>query len=236
MLLPLLAVGVAAAGVAEGVAAAGVAAAGVAAAGVAAGAAGRSGGGGEEAAAGAAASKMGGDAVAMFKYAMSVHKGRGKLEYRFVDLHKMEIVIKKVGGATHEKPAIHGGGMFVTYGDLEEENRYQMWIGQEWEDNEDSQSILKARIDIKKRSAGYETYAETDDVTVASSGKNQSLVVVPYKKVQAFLAQRVGYKVLPNYIGDEEEEDEVAHSEEEEEEVAHSDSEEEEVAHSDSEE
>lgn len=52
--------------------------------------------------------------------------------------------------------------MYVTYEDLSDLNRYQMWVGQEWADTPDSQSIKAARAIIKKRSDKLKTYEDCD--------------------------------------------------------------------------
>jgi hypothetical protein len=79
----------------------------------------------------------------------------------------------KVGGDKNPGP-VHRG-LFVTYDTLSERKRYQMWIGQTWQNIEDSPSIKAARASIKKRSAGLDTYAKGDVVKVVSSGKGPTM-------------------------------------------------------------
>jgi hypothetical protein len=158
---------------------------------------------------------MDGDMAAQLKYACTVQKGRGKLEYKFVDTETMEIISKLVGGEKNPGPVAHGKGMFVTYEDLSELNRYQMWVGQEWADTPDSQSIKAARASINKRSDKLKTYEDCDTVAVQSSGKIPTIVEVPFDNVITFLAQRLSYSVVSKddesgLVLSEEEEDEPA--------------------------
>jgi hypothetical protein len=113
----------------------------------------------------------------------------------------MTIITGLVGSRTGEKPVIFDDGDYVTYMDLDEPRRFQLWVGQAWGDEEDSESIKAARDSITRRSFNIKTYTPDDDVHVESSGKKPHVISVLYVNVITFLAQRLGYSVVPNESG-----------------------------------
>lgn len=136
--------------------------------------------------------------VAVSEYACTVYTGAGRLMYQFVDVEDMEIIKRAVGPREGEKPVINSEG-YVTYMDLQEPDRYQMWVGQSWGDDvEEGKSIRDARVSIENRAAHYTTYEEGELVYAESKGKDTSVATVPYNYVMAFLAQRVNYVVVPS--------------------------------------
>ena len=142
------------------------------------------------------------DMAALFEYACTIHNGAGKLSYQFVDMNTMEIIKRPVGDRKKAKPVVCVKGLYVTYEELSKAGRYQMWVGQEWADVEDSPTIKAARASIDKRSASINTYEDGDDVLLTSAGENPTVVKVPYANVTAYLAQRLGFRVAANDSGE----------------------------------
>ncbi len=135
------------------------------------------------------------DTVSLFKYACTVFTGAGRVSYQIVDLEEMEIIKRPVGDRKmEEKPVVFEDGPFITYKDLTQHGRYQMWVGQEWEDTEDSLNMKAVRSSLMKRIRLLSTYDESDEVCLAQA---QTSVMVPYDYVMAYLAQRTGYSVMP---------------------------------------
>ncbi len=135
------------------------------------------------------------DMVTLFKYACSIHIGAGQLFFQIVDLQEMEIIKRPVGDRkSGEKPVVFEDGPFITYKDLTQHGRYQMWVGQEWEDAEDSLDMKVVRSNLMKRISLISTYDESDEVCIAQA---QAVVKVPYDYVMTYLAQRTGYSVTP---------------------------------------